>query len=149
ASIPTPQIPAIPGAPASFAGLDPKVSLPRGVAAPRGGALRVPVRVENTDRVPVGIEAFDLAIQLDPAVFDVRAVKPSGLASEYDPTWSFDRQTGLLMITAGRLAGPETLLPGDAGSVATIELAVRPGARLGATALNLLGSTYAEGALRS
>ncbi|MGE3818021.1 MAG: hypothetical protein AB7I30_01165, partial [Isosphaeraceae bacterium] len=145
ASIPTPQIPPIPALPPVIqSGLDPKISLPTGLAVRAGGALSVPVRVENTDVVPVGIEAFDLVVSLGRGAFRVRSVSAAG----YDLTWSFDGETGLLTITAARPDGPVTMVPGESGVLARIELVALPDARPGSHSLNLLESVYANGADR-
>lgn len=135
------EIPGLPVGvtPSLTGGPDPRVSLPRDLAAQVGQTIKVPLRLEQTSDHPIDIASYDFLMRFDPAVLQVGAVTAGDLGTGFAFSSSVDAATGLLVISASS-ATALTVQPGTTGVIFWIELTIKPGAPAGAVVLNLLGS---------
>ncbi len=122
-------------------GPDPKLSLPRDLSAAPGDTLSVPLTLEQTDPTTIALTSFDLVIAFDPSVFTVSGARLGGLSAGFTllPV-VIDATAGVVRIH-GLRSTPLSLAPGTVGTLAELELVVRPDAMPGMTSLNLLAAT--------
>ncbi len=122
-------------------GPDPKLSLPRDLSAAPGDTLSVPLTLEQTDPTTIALTSFDLVIAFDPSVFTVSGARLGGLSAGFTllPV-VIDATAGVVRIH-GLRSTPLSLAPGTVGTLAELELVVRPDACSGVSSLNLLAVT--------
>ncbi len=139
-SLATPPIPALPTTitPVLSGGPDPKISLPTDLDTQPDGSLVVPLRFEQTDPNPIPFGAAEIVVGYDPSRFEVVGVQPGSVASDFWLDWRADSATGTLVIITAARRDMLTLASGTDGTLALIELKVKPDAQPGRTVLNLL-----------
>ena len=93
----------------------------------------------QTNGTAIGLDSADLAIEFDPAVFQVTGVRLGDVPRGFTLTESYDNATGEIIASLRSTSGPIALTPGTEGSLLLIDLTIRPGASLGAARINLLG----------
>jgi hypothetical protein len=111
------------------AGLDPRISLPRGIEARPGSVVRVPLLWEQTDRVPVHFESFEVLVDLDPKVFKVLGVEAGDAARGFSVHSARDG-SGVLVIGGFSMTG-RMAQPGEPGVLAWLELEIAADATSG------------------
>lgn len=136
-----PQVPPLPSgftlAPA--VGQDPIVRIPRDLIARVGETVTVPVELLQTDTSAIGLSAFDFVIRFDPTRFTAGNVRLGPSAAGFVLGSSIDAQRGRIIITASKAVSTE-IAPGTVGKLVLIDFAVKDGASVGWSSINLLGS---------
>jgi hypothetical protein len=144
-----PQVPTWPGVPSNLpAGPDPALGIPTDLSGSPGGTVLVPVLID--DPHPAGSRGLTqavLALHYDPAVFSVSAADIHlGDVPGAGSGWTLQAvvepltgQIGIILFSAT----PITSARG--GSLVTITFHVRPGARAGATPVNLVAEVAING----
>ena len=118
ANIPTPQIPAYPGPPATFAtGPDPLLFIPRTLAGRAGGTISVPVNLLQTNGTAISLGSFDLVLKYDPSTFQFLDIKPGrDPPAGFQITAHVDAAHGLIYVSAYTTQAV-TLAPGTLGDL--------------------------------
>lgn len=142
--IATPEIPPLPQPAVSLlsGGPDPKLSIPRNLAATAGQALSIPVDIDSiVDLTGNGLSSADLVLYYDPLVLDVQRVALGSLLKSLDG-WVIASRIDPL---AGRidisLASSIPLAGKFLGELVKLQATVRADARGGVSAINLAATS--------
>jgi hypothetical protein len=142
--IATPEIPALPQPAVSLlsGGPDPKLSIPRNLAATAGGSLIIPVEIDSiVDLTGNGLTSADLVLYYDPLVFDVQRASLGELLTSQG-NWMISSRIDPV---AGRidlsLATTRPLEGQFLGEFVKLHATVRVDARGGVTAINLAATS--------
>jgi hypothetical protein len=137
------EIPALPVPAVSLVqgGPDPKLSIPRSLAAQPGDDVRIPVHIDSiVDLTGNGVESADLVIYFDPKVLDVTGASAGSLISRGN--WMVSSRIDAL---AGRIfvsvAGSSPLEGFFEGELVELQATVKANAPAGASAINLAASS--------
>ena len=112
-------------------GLDPIIRIPQNLSALRGQNISVPVEIYNSDSTAIEISSYELALAIDPKLFDMKAVRSLGQSG-----FKYVKQSGSLAIFG--VTSPIRLAPGESVTIAWLDLKVRAGATAVDTAINLI-----------
>jgi hypothetical protein len=143
------QVPTWPGVPSNLpSGPDPSLSIPTNLRVGPGGTVTVPVNID--DPHPAGSRGLTqavLALRYDPSIFTVSAADIHlGTVPASGSGWTLqvivDPATGQIAIT---LFSVTPISSSAGGSLVTIDFHVRPGARSGATPINLVPAVRISG----
>ncbi|MCH5374443.1 MAG: cohesin domain-containing protein, partial [Planctomycetes bacterium] len=134
-------------------GPDPKLSIPRTLAAHPGDAITVPIEIDSiVDLTGTELHATDLVIRFDPAVLTIDGVSAGDIprstpeAAWSGPLYHVDNKRGELIIGLYNAHG----LGGKfAGSLVTIAATVSATVAVGTTPLNLAASSTVGAAITS
>jgi hypothetical protein len=132
------EIPPLPGvlSPVFVSGPDPIVRIGPGLRGRPGEGIIVPVLIDDAD----GLQAVDLVVSVDPAIFEIVRVRGGSVA--LDGTIVTNLEGGAGRVTLGAaLALPRR--PGS-GTLVELELRVRPDARAGRSLIDLEDASLNE-----
>ncbi len=122
-----------------------RLSIPTNLSGDQGGAVVVPVNIDNPDPMGTGgLMSAALAIDYNPAIFTVGAsdVQTGAVTSGWTLATAVNAATGQLGISLSSSSPVASTAP---GSLALITFHIKPGATLGASAINLAASNSPGG----
>jgi hypothetical protein len=124
-----------------IAGADPKLTIPRNLAAAPGTTLTVPVVIEVTEPAGVTIGGFDIGIEFDADKFTVSQAKLGDLFQGTDLVGVMTQPSpGRLVFSADSLVGTTRFPFGTVGHLVTLTVTVAADAAPGPAAFNLLAT---------
>jgi hypothetical protein len=125
----------------AIVGADPKVAIPRNLAAAPGETLTVPVMLEVTEPAGLTIGGFELVIEFDADKFTVGQARLGDLFEATDLVGILTQPAaGKLLFSADSLVGTTRFPFGTVGNLMTLAVTVAADAAPGPAAFNLLAS---------
>ena len=93
----------------------------------------------QTNGSTIGLDSANLAIEFDPAVFEITGVSLGGVTRGFTLTDTYNNATGTLIVSEHSRTGAIPLSTSTQGALLLVDVTVRPEAELGASRINLLG----------
>ena len=115
-----------------------------GMSGSAGQTIAIPISINEA----ANIQAFDLSLQLDPAIFEQPSASPLIEPGELNSAWAMDAtfsSEGLMTISGYGIAP----LDAGVGSIGLLNLHINPDATLGDTLLDLTAASLNENTIGS